>query len=609
MIVLKGISSWRREQALKNNSLRKIDRRDFLKISGLGTLGILSGCAHIEPSIPTADLVLTNGKILTMDPVDSIAQAVAVKRGKILEVGNNEMVSKYIGDMTTVIDLKGKTVTPGLIDSHAHLPMFGLRENGWYVKLHGVRSRDEILDILAQRARKTSKGEWISAWGVESLSLSYLNKDDLDRLTTEHPMLVVQTGGQWGFANSYALRIARIDKDTPNPPGSKIEKTSFQGEPTGLLIHYPALNLVRRHMPVPDNEQSQDALLFAARLYAAEGVTTVHDNFFSLGNSHFHRAYFELVQSGKIPIRIKIWPYMPNFEVASKVFHVLFESMAPYPKSKIKELIFYNRENPELFASLWGGFKMAVDGGGPTSLFYGNRRSLPMHKTEEMHNMVKLFHRAGHQISVHAVGDKAVDLILDAIEAALREHPRKDHRHRIEHALCPQTNSLERMKRLGVTISTHPQWFFAWGDKWTGLKRLENKGRRVIPFKSYLQRDIPLAMGADPPAHPIYQPQVALWEAGARVSQEGYRFNPAESISIQEALRIQTMGGAYAGFQEREIGSIEKGKLGDMVVWNRDFCTIPPDEIKDVKAEVTIVGGRVVWNNKHRDSCLEALVF
>lgn len=574
-----------------------IGRREFLKISGLATVGILSGFARIEASTPTADFVLVNGKIITVDPVDSIAQAVAIKRGNILEVGENEMISKYIGRESKVMDLRGKTVTPGLIDAHAHLPFFGLRENGWFLKLQGVHPKDQVLELLAQRARKTPRGEWISAWGVESMSLSYLNRDDLDRVTTQHPMLVVHTGGQWGFANSYALKIAGIDKNTLNPPGSKIQKSSFDSQPTGLLIHYPALHLVRKHMPVADHEQAMDALLFAAQLYAAEGVTTVHDNFLSLGRPHFHKAYFELAQSGKMPLMIKLWPYMANSYVASKVSHILFESKAIYPESKIKELILYNREDPDLFASLWGGFKMAVDGGGPTSHWHG-RPGFCLHSTDELQKMFKFLHRTGHQVSVHAVGDKAVDLILDAIEAGLQEFPREDHRHRIEHALSPQTNSLKRMKSMGVLVSTHPQWFFAWGDKWTGLKRREDYFG-VIPLRSYLKRGIPVAIGVDPPAFPVYQPQVALSEAVTRITRRGYLFDSAESLSIQQALRIQTMGSAYAGFQENEIGSIEKGKLANMVVWSRDFYTIPPVEIRDVKAELTLLKGKIVYKRNN----------
>jgi len=575
---------------IKNNSAKKIDRREFLKISGLTTVGILTGLPSIEASTPTADLVLTNGKIITVDSKDSIAEAVVVKYGKILEVGSKEMALQYVGSGTKVVDLKGKAATPGLIDSHAHLPMFGQRENGWFVKLHGIESKSEILEMLVERARKTPKGWWVSAWGIEDMSLSFFNKNELDRVTKEHPMLVVHTSGQWGFANSLAFRVAGIHKDTLDPPGSKIGKDPSTQEPTGLLIHYPALQLIRQHMPDPDNRQAQDALLFAASLYAAEGVTTVHDNFFALNQPHFHKAYFELTQSKRMPLRIKIWPYVANYRIAWWLFDELFGP----GKSDIGELTFYKRSYSKLFDSIWGGFKIAVDGGGITSLWYDNPHGLPMHRPEELHSMLKLFHRAGYQVSIHAVADKSVDLILDAIEAVNKGHRRENHRHRIEHALCPRTNSLERIKRLGVVISTHPQWFFSWGDKWPLVKKLEHEGQRSIPLKSYLKNDIPVAMGADPPAFPMYQPQLALWQAGARITRGGYCYDNEESISIREALRMQTMGSAYAAFQEKELGSIEKGKLADMAVWNHDFYTIPKDQIKDVKAILTIVGGKIV---------------
>ena len=580
-----------------------IDRRDFLKISSLATLGILGGCAHVQPVAPTAELVaptaelvLTNGKIITIDPLNTIAQAVAVKNGKILDVGDAEKISRHIGNNTQIVDLNGKTVTPGLIDAHAHLPFFGLRENGWFLNLQGMHSKEEILEALAQKARETPEGKWISAWGVESMSMSYLNREDLDRVSRSHPMLVVFTGGQWGFANSHALKIAGINEDTPNPFGGRIGKSFLDNAPDGLLANYPALNLVRRHMPLPDEGQSREALLYAARRYAAEGVTTVHDNFFSLGTPHFHRAYFETVRSGQMHLRIKLWSYIPNAYIGKRVQYALFESDELYPRSKIKDLISYKRESPELFNSLWGGFKMAVDGAGG-GLWYFNPYAIPLHNPEELHKMFGIFHKAGHHVSVHAVGNQAVDQLLDAIEASLKEQPREDHRHRIEHALGPQTNSIERMKRLGIVICTHPQWLFGWGDKWQGLQRREDQ-IGVIPLRSYLKAGITVALGADPPAFPIYKPQFALWQAGARLTRGGYRFDPAEGISIQEALRAQTMGGAHAGFQEKEIGSIEKGKEADMVVWDRDFYTIPQDEIRNVKAELTMVGGKIVHRSE-----------
>ncbi len=468
--------------------------------------------------------------------------------------------------------------------------LFGQRENGWFVKIQGMESKEEIMETLAQKARKLPKGEWISAWGIEDVSLSYLDKDDLDKVTKEHPMLVVHTTGQWGFANSLALKIAGIDGNTKSPPGSMVEMKLFQKEPTGLLAHYPALQLVRNHMPEPSDEQAKDALLFAAKLYAAEGVTSVHDNFFMLGTPHNHRAYFELVQAGKMPVRIKIWPYFPNLSVASQVFKSLFTSDEQQSSSRIQELVRYKKASPGLFASMWGGFKLAIDG---VPLWYGSPRVYPMHKTEDLHAMVKLFHQAGHQISIHASGDMAVDIILNAIEASLKEYPRQDHRHRIEHAIIPQAGSLERIKRLGVVVSTHPQFIYSWGDKWS------MKNRAVaIPLKSYLKEGIPVALGADPPAFPLYQPQIALWQAIKRTTKAGSRLDSAESISIQEALKMQTMGSAYSGFQERETGSIEKGKYADMVVWDSDYYSVSKDQIKDVKAVMTFVGGKIVYEKR-----------
>jgi predicted amidohydrolase YtcJ len=587
----KNRNSWILNVA-KNNSAKKISRRKFLEISTLAAAGVLTGFPTVRAATPTADLVFINGKIITVDAQDSIVEGVAVRGGRIIDTGTAAKISGYIGTSTKVVDLQGKTATPGLIDSHAHLPPFGLRENGWFVKLQGIESKEEIREMLAQKARKLPKGQWVSAWGIEDFSLSYFDKEALDKVTKEHPLLVVHTTGQWGFANSLALRIAGVDGNTKNPPGSRVEMKFFGNEPTGALVHYPALELVRKHMPVPTDEQAKEALLFAANLYAAEGVTAVHDNFFMLGTPFNHKAYFELVGAGKLPVRIKIWPYFPNYKVATNVFKILFASGELPPTSPIKEMYHYKKSTPELFSSMWGGFKLAIDG---VALWYNSPRGIPLHKTEDLHAMVKLFHQSGQQISIHAAGDMAVDIILNALEASLKEYPRQDHRHRIEHAIVPQVGSLERIKRLGVVISTHPQFIYSWGDKW----RMKNAAA-AIPLNSYRQEGIPVALGADPPAFPLYQPQTALWQAIKRTTKARVRLDSAESISIQQALRMQTMGSAYAGFQEKEIGSIEIGKLADMAVWDRDFYSIPIDEIRNVKAVLTLVGGKIIYERQPR---------
>jgi len=573
-----------------------ISRRNFLKISALATAGALAGFPAARASMPEAELVLTNGKILTVDAANSVVEGVAVKGGRILDTGTAEKIAGYIGTTTKVINLRGKTVTPGLIDSHAHLPPFGLRESKRWVKLQGMESKEEILEALAQRAQTLTKGQWIAAWGVEDFSLSFLTKEDLDKVTGDHPMLVTHTTGQWGFANSLALKISGIDGNAQSPPGSKIAMKLFKKEPTGLLIHYPALYLVRKHMPVLSYEDAQECILHAANLYAREGVTAIHDNFFmvsEIGANQFARAYINLVQKGALPTRVKIWPYLANLKEATRVMSDLFSERDPLPDSSVRDFFIMRKQQPGLFADMWGGLKIAIDGSGMTTLWYSNPRGLPLHSKADVYAMMKLFHRADQQISVHAVGDQAVDIFLDAVEVSQNDHRRSDARHRIEHAILPQSSSLERISRLKVVISTHPQFIYSWGDKWM----MKNK-EKSIPLKSYLQAGIPVALGADPPAFPLYQPQIALWQAIKRATKEGMRLDAAESISIQEALRMQTMGSAYAGFQEREIGSLEKGKFADMAVWDRNYYSIPSDEIKEATAVMTFVGGKTVYEKK-----------
>jgi hypothetical protein len=493
------------------------------------------------------------------------------------------------------MNLEGKTVTPGLVDAHAHLPFFGLKENGWFLKLQGLYSKEEILERLSQRAKGTSKGAWISAWGVESLSISFMTKEDLDRVTRDHPMLVVFTGGQWGFANSRALDIAGIGAHTPDPPGGKIGRASPGGEPSGLLVHYPALHLVRKHMPTPDKAEAEAALRFAAEMYAAEGVTTVHDNFVSPIHRNFHRAYLHMALSERLPVRVRLWPYMPNLDVAKHVYGSVFGSGpgGDDVHPLMIEMALARREDPDQFSSLWGGFKMAVDGGGPSSMWY-LKPGIPLHAKQEFNEMLALFHRQGQQVSVHAVGDQAVDWVLNAVEFAQRKHARSDHRHRIEHSLAPLPSSLDRMQKLGVVVCTHPQWIYGWGDKWSGLKRLDRRGRGVIPLASYGNLGIPLALGADPPAFPIHQPQVALSAAAMRTTRKGYGFDTSERISVGQALRIQTMGGAFAGFQEKEVGSIETGKRADMVAWDQDLLAAPAEGVRDMRPLLTLLGGKRV---------------
>lgn len=582
-----------------HHKLNLMNRRKFLKISGIVCASLVADTRRILATEPTADLVLVNGTVIAIDPPDSVAQAIAIKNKRILDVGSDTQIRRYIGPTTKTIDLKGDTVTPGLIDAHAHLPFFGLRENGTWVNLQLCETKDEVLSKLAERTKGLPKGTWVYAWGITDNTLQFLNREDLDRVSRDHPILAVHTSGQWGFASTLALQIAGVDKNTPDPAGAAIRHDS-EGTPTGLLLHYQALYLVRRMLPLGTYQQFEEALLFAQNLYATEGVTAIHDNFFQvaeISSSNTVRAYLTALSSNKMPLRVKLWPYMANLQEARRGVRDIFSGKDPAPDSAYRGLALLRRENPSLFADLWGGWKLAADGGGPTSLYYQNRYAVPMHQEEELNEMVRLFHETGQQISVHAVGDKAVDITIASFLNALKSDPRKDHRHRIEHALAPSPTALDLMANHGVVVCTHPQWIYKWLGNSPFLKRLDME-RGVIPLRSYLQRNIAVALGADPPAFPLYRPQLALWQAAARITERQHQFSTAEAIPVKTALRLQTMGSAYAGFQERDLGSIEKGKCADLVVWEENFCTAPLDRVKDIKAKMTIVGGRVIYERK-----------
>lgn len=574
--------------------MQTMQRRTFLKLLGaLSTVPLLRPftVAAVEPE---ATLILINGRVITMSTADTIAEALAIRGDRILAVGSTSHIRSFRGRDTTVVDLNGKCVTPGLIDSHAHLPPFGSRELLW-VKLQGIPSKAGILQAIASRVDTAPPGTFINAWGVESSDLEFMTRQDLDAVTTRHPVLVIHTTGQWGFANSAALKLAGISQATASPPGSLVAKAP-DGQPTGLLVHYPALYLVRKVIPPPGAEQLNRVISHAAALYSQEGVTSVHDNFFmvtGMSSVDSSRLYFDLAASGQLPVRLKIWPYLPTLADTHDVVGELFTGTKPNPSSPFYALGEMRRSDPASFARAWGGLKIAIDGSGPTSGWHRNPHALMLHSAAELRQMVNIMHRAGQQVSVHATGDRAVDSMLDVFETAQKEHPRTDPRHRIEHAILPSDSAFRRIKKAGIVISTHPQFIYAWGDRWGGMRK-----DGFIPLRSFLDNGISVAFGADPPAFPLWQPQYALWQATARVTKGGTQFASGESVSIKEALRMQTMGSAYAAFQERDLGSLETGKLADLVVWNHDFLTIPSAQIRDAKALTTIVGGKIVFTRE-----------
>ena len=567
---------------------KEMPRREFLKgITLLGGTALLSSFLAAcglrgakptpEPSPPTtiigADSVLMNGKVITVDAQDTIAQAVAVKDGKFAKIGSNDDIKNLIGGRTNVIDLKGKTATPGLVDSHIHVQYYGKQNWEGFVDVRppNVRSKEDLLRVVAERAAEIPKGEWVS--GNQGFLLSMEDSPgrwELDSVAPNHPVYLKHMSGQYGVVNSRALELAGINKDTPNPYGGVIVKDPSTGEPTGFLNHYIAQNLVGR-IAAGWGERTDEELMADVKrgqqLCLAAGYTSGQDVIVS--SSRDVSAYKKVAEAHGLKMRMYLMQYVHS---------------APVAKKEIK-----TAEHFKMEMLTFGGWKLAMDGGvaAGTSLMYDT--SLPMakssylyHKQETVNAMVSRFHREGYQVSFHCSGDRAIDMAINAIEAALKETPNANHRHKIEHLLFPTTQAMKRIKELGILVSTQPQWISMFADGYRNMSD-EKTMERFMPLRTLMEMGIPVSFGCDVPATPFVEPKWTFAGAVTRTTRGG-TYTPQQCISMKDVLRMHTMGSAYASFEEDIKGSIEEGKLADMVVWSHDLYAMSMNQLKDLRA-------------------------
>ena len=569
---------------------------------------MLSRCAEVPvetlaATTQEADLVLLDGKIITVDLKDTIAQAVAVKDGKIVKVGRNEDVRAYIGPQTRLLDLKGKTVTPGLVDSHIHVMYYGRQfwEGYLNIRFPAVRSKADLLRLVAERAKATPEGDWISGNQGFHLSMKETpNRWELDSVAPNNPVYLRHSSGQYAVVNSYALRLAGIDKDTPNPYGGLIAKDPASKEPTGALFHYPAENLIGKIATGYGRRTDKELLDDVTKgqgLCLAAGYTSGHDVIVSAPKHVW--IYKKVAEDNDLRMRLYLMEYVESEEAAGDLLGIV----RPF---KMEMLTF-------------GGWKLAVDGGvaAGTSLMYDTSlpaasRSYLYHSQENLNRIVSMLHKAGFQVAFHVGGDRAIDMALNAIEAALKENLRENHRHRLEHVIFPTREALERIKKLGVVVSTSPQWISFHGDGCRDSTD-EKTMQRFMPIQTMLDMGIHVAFGCDVPATIMLEPTWAFLGAVTRATASGYVPASAECISIRDALRIHTMGSAYASFEENIKGSIEIGKVADMVVWSHDLYSVPTGQLRDLSVETTIVGGRIVHQTKQevtiRETTLTAATY
>ncbi len=536
-----------------------------------------------------ADLVLLNGKIVTVDPSETIAEAVAVKGGRFLKVGSSEEIRRLAGKKTRIIDLKGKTVLPGLIDTHEHCLRKGMRGDWVDCTSPPLATIDHLVEALAAKASEKAEGEWVVGYGFDETKLEdrrWPNRYDLDMASRRHPIYLGRAGGHNAVANSLALEIAGITKDTPQPPGANIGKDD-SGEPTGRLDEVAAMNMVRGRIPAPTDEEAVEIMV--------ENWPAVEDELLSWGLTTIHEAhikapealaYQELLKSGRLRIRAGL----------------MLDGMAPYGGHATSDLA---RQGIRTGFG-WGdrlyvvGVKIGVDGamGSLTASLtkpyandpdnYGINRVTQEELTEET---VRI-HRAGNRACIHAIGDWAIDIALNAIEEAVKSRKWDDHRHRIEHAGYVRPDQLERMARLGVAVSASIGFCHPIGDSHIdalGEERLNG----YYPMRSFRDHGIVTAGNSD--GFGKNWAITGIHGCVTRKSSTGQSLAEEQAIPMMDAIRAYTINAAYLEGKKEEKGSIEPGKLADMVVLDRDLLTVNPDEIIETRALMTIVGGKVVY--------------
>ena len=544
----------------------------------------------VAQSKPTADLIVTNAKIWTVDHKQPTAEAVAVMGDRIIAVGSRADIDALRGPNTNVIDAGGKLLLPGFNDAHVHFVDGGMQLDA--VQLNDATSAEEFARRIAEQVKKAAKGSWVLGgdWDETKWTPARLpTKELIDSFTADVPVLVSRYDGHMSLANSVALRMAGITAQTPDPPGGVIVRDG-QGNPTGALKD-AAIELMDKVVPPPSHEQRLNAARRALAYAASLGVTSVQN----MNPDYADIAvYSELLRRGELTTRIYAAP-------------LITEGVDDQVKIGITRA----------FGSSYlriGAVKAYADGslGSRTAYFFEpysdqaeNRGLLgaEMQPLTLMRGRMLKADAVGIQICTHAIGDQAISMVLDLYHDVVRTNRGAEHRFRIEHAQHVAEKDFERFAQLDVIASVQP--YHAIDDgRWAEARIGHDRASRTYAFRTFLTHGVHLAFGTDWDVAPL-NPLLTVYAAVTRATLDGKNPNgwfPEQKLSVAEAVEAYTMGSAYAEFQEKEKGSITPGKLADMVILSDDIFSIEPARIRDVKVLKTFLGGKVVWDGERSHS-------
>jgi len=532
-----------------------------------------------------ADLLLTNGNIYTVSEKEPHAEAVAVRKDRIVFVGSNGDAKKFHSART--INLAGKTVVPGLTDSHCHI--FGIGERELTLNLEGANTLMDFLAKVSERATKTEPGKWITGRGwIETFwkPSQFPTRQDLDKVAPHNPVFLTRADGHAAIANSAALTIANVDKDTPNPFGGEILKDKTTGEPTGLLTDN-AMDLVAKQIPKPTAAEGEQALLTGINREVGLGWCEIQ-------NAGSHKNDIDLIRKvyfdAKARIRFVNCVYGPGSDAQNFLNEgAIIDGFDHHFTQRTIKVVFDGALGSR-GAALLKPYSDAPETSGYLT-----------EKPEELRPMFEEALRRGIQVETHAIGDRTNRMILDLYEQAFKAVPLdqrkiKEPRWRVEHAQIVDPADLPRFAKLGVIPSMQPSHaisdlFFA--PARLGMDRLVG----TYAWQSFLKSGVIICGGSDAPVE-RGEPMVEFYAAVARKSikgESGPGWHPEQAVSREQALKMFTIWPAFASFEENDKGSIETGKLADFTVLSQDIMKISPPEILTTRCEMTVIGGEVVY--------------
>jgi predicted amidohydrolase YtcJ len=561
----------------------EFSRRKFLAAVGAASLSTGSG---LQAQAASADLVLFNGKIVTVDDAFSIHQAIVIKDGRIAAVGGNELRNQFSAART--IDLHGRMVMPGFHDTHVHLGGHSQR----YIDLNDTKSLAELKEQVHDKAKELGPGEWITGAGWDEYHFTEQRKPlraDLDAAAPNNPVVLTRAGGHSSVGNSKALELADINKATPDPPRGLIERDA-SGAPNGVIRERS--DLYTRLVPKDKPAEVRASLLQNVQEQLKLGITSVIEAGSSVEPDVVGSyAEWELLYQ-------KHGAELPRASI-----QVGYPSPAGEAKTGAAKLKDFGKKtgdgNDRLRVGSIG--EMAADGGftGPTAWSLVDYKGQPGFRgrafftPEEIHANIEEAHKLGWQFGIHAIGDAAIAMTVDALDAVLTKYPRNDHRDYLCHfTVLPPDKTMRIMAKDKIHIAQQPNFTYNLEGRYVETlegNRLATNNALTTPIKKY---GLFMAFGSD--NLPI-GPMVGLYAAVTRKGESGKVYGAGEAVSIKDAITMYTRSGAFLTREEKIKGTLEVGKLADMIVLPADLLSISPDKILDMKVDMTIVGGKVLY--------------